>query len=123
MGCRDTARQMQAHNSHNFMEWIPNNVKMAFLPIAPRGSRAHATFVGNNSSIQEVFKRISERFTAIFRRRAFLSWYTGEGMDEMEFTEAEANMNDLISEYQLYQDAVVDDVGEFGDEDEDEYDD
>lgn len=29
--------------------------------------------------------------------------YTGEGMDEMEFTEAESNLNDLISEYQQYQ--------------------
>ena len=34
--------------------------------------------------------------------------YTGEGMDEMEFTEAESNMNDLISEYQQYQDATID---------------
>ena len=25
------------------------------------------------------------------------------GMDEMEFTEAESNMNDLIAEYQTYQ--------------------
>lgn len=25
------------------------------------------------------------------------------GMDEMEFTEAESNLNDLISEYQQYQ--------------------
>ena len=25
------------------------------------------------------------------------------GMDEMEFTEAESNMNDLVSEYQQYQ--------------------
>ena len=32
-----------------------------------------------------------------------MHWYTGEGMDEMEFTEAESNMNDLISEYQQYQ--------------------
>lgn len=32
---------------------------------------------------------------------------TGEGMDEMEFTEAESNMNDLVSEYQQYQDAAV----------------
>ena len=24
-------------------------------------------------------------------------WYTGEGMDEMEFTEAESNMHDLVS--------------------------
>ena len=27
----------------------------------------------------------------------------------MEFTEAESNMNDLVSEYQQYQDATVDD--------------
>ena len=45
-------------------------------------------------------------------RKAFLHWYTGEGMDEMEFTEAESNMNDLVSEYQQYQDAVVDEDGE-----------
>jgi len=30
-------------------------------------------------------------------------------MDEMEFTEAESNMNDLVSEYQQYQEATVDD--------------
>ena len=41
--------------------------------------------------------------SAMFRRKAFLHWYTGEGMDEMEFTEAESNMNDLVSEYQQYQ--------------------
>lgn len=43
----------------------------------------------------------------MFRRKAFLHWYTGEGMEEMEFTEAESNIGDLISEYQQYQDAVV----------------
>ena len=41
--------------------------------------------------------------------------YTGEGMDEMEFTEAESNMNDLVSEYQQYQEATADDE-EFEDE-------
>ena len=30
-----------------------------------------------------------------------------QGMDEMEFTEAESNMNDLVSEYQQYQDATA----------------
>ena len=45
----------------------------------------------------------------MFRRKAFVHWYTAEGMDELEFTEAEANMNDLISEYQQYQDAEADD--------------
>ena len=61
------------------------------------------TFIGNSTAIQELFKRISDQFTAMFRRKAFLHWYTGEGMDEMEFTEAESNMNDLVSEYQQYQ--------------------
>lgn len=38
-------------------------------------------------------------------------------MDEMEFSESESNMNDLISEYQQYQDAVA------GPDDDDEDDD
>ncbi|XP_077415685.1 tubulin beta-4B chain-like isoform X5 [Vanacampus margaritifer] len=70
------------------------------------------TFIGNTTAIQEMFKRISEQFTAMLRRKAFLHWYTGEGMDEMEFTEAESNMNDLVSEYQQYQDATAEDEGE-----------
>ena len=52
----------------------------------------------------------------MFRRKAFLHWYTGEGMDEMEFTEAESNMNDLVSEYQQYQDAGVEDEEEMDEE-------
>ena len=32
-----------------------------------------------------------------------MNGWLGEGMDEMEFTEAESNMNDLVSEYQQYQ--------------------
>ena len=72
--------------------------------------------------MRELFKRISEQFTAMFRRKAFLHWYTGEGMDEMEFTEAESNMNDLVSEYQQYQDATVDeDVNEFNGSDDEAF--
>ena len=63
-----------------------------------------------------MFKRVGEQFTAMFRRKAFLHWYTGEGMDEMEFTEAESNMNDLVSEYQQYQDATAEDEEEMEDE-------
>ena len=83
-----------------------------------KGLKMSVTFLGNSTAIQEMFKRIGEQFTAMFRRKAFLHWYTGEGMDEMEFTEAESNMNDLVSEYQQYQDATAEEEGEF-DEDED----
>merc|ERR1712222_127009 len=49
----------------------------------------------------------------VYYNEAFLHWYTGEGMDEMEFTEAESNMNDLVSEYQQYQEATADMDEEF----------
>lgn len=94
---------LQNQNSGQFVEWIPNNIKTAACDIPPPGLKMSGTFIGNTTAIQEIFKRISEQFTAMFRRRAFLHWYTGEGMDELEFTEAESNMNDLIAEYQQYQ--------------------
>jgi tubulin beta len=101
---------VQHKNSAYFVEWIPNNVKTAVCDVAPRGFKMSATFVGNSTAIQELFKRISSQFSAMFKRKAFLHWYIGEGMDEMEFTEAESNMNDLVSEYQQYQEATAEDV-------------
>lgn len=41
-------------------------------------------------------------------------------MDEMEFTEAESNMNDLVSEYQQYQEASAEEEGEFEEDEEEE---
>jgi len=41
----------------------------------------------SKTAIQELFKRISNLFSAMYKRKAFLHWYTGEGMDEMEFSE------------------------------------
>ena len=91
MSTKEVDEQMlnvQSKNSSYFVEWIPNNVKTAVCDIPPRGLKMSVTFIGNSTAIQELFKRISEQFTAMFRRKAFLHWYTGEGMDEMEFTEA-----------------------------------
>ncbi|XP_072873945.1 tubulin beta 8B isoform X7 [Chlorocebus sabaeus] len=113
---------IQNKNSSYFADWLPHNVKTAVCDIPPRGLKMSATFIGNNTAIQELFKRVSEQFTAMFRRKAFLHWYTGEGMDEMEFTEAESNMNDLVSEYQQYQDATAEEeeFEEYAEEEEEE---
>ncbi|KER25244.1 hypothetical protein T265_07282 [Opisthorchis viverrini] len=123
MSMKEVDEQMlnvQNKNSSYFVEWIPNNVKTAVCDIPPRGLKMSVTFIGNSTAIQELFKRVSEQFTAMFRRKAFLHWYTGEGMDEMEFTEAESNMNDLVSEYQQYQDATAEEEGEFEEEENEE---
>ncbi|KTG45930.1 hypothetical protein cypCar_00004837 [Cyprinus carpio] len=111
MSTKEVEEQMlavQQKNSNYFVDWIPHNVKVAVCDIPPRGLKMSSTFIGNNTAIQEIFKRIGEQFALMFRRKAFLHWYTGEGMDELEFTEAESNLNDLVSEYQQYQDATAD---------------
>ena len=112
----DQVRNVQNKNSSYVVEWIPNNVQTALCSIPPRGLKMSSTFVGNSTAIQELFKRVGDQFLAMFRRKAFLHWYTSEGMDEMEFTEAESNMTDLVSEYQQYQEASASDVEEGYDE-------
>lgn len=112
----DQMRQVQQRNADFFVEWIPNNVQTAICSIPPKDAKMSATFVANSTSIQELFKRVGDQFSAMFRRKAFLHWYTNEGMEESEFTEAESNMTDLVSEYQQYQEATVEDDYEYEDE-------
>eukprot|EP01115_Flamella_aegyptia_P012718 TRINITY_DN6476_c0_g1_i1.p1 TRINITY_DN6476_c0_g1~~TRINITY_DN6476_c0_g1_i1.p1 ORF type:complete len:450 (-),score=212.51 TRINITY_DN6476_c0_g1_i1:43-1392(-) len=105
----DQMLAIKQKNSGFFVEWIPHNIKTSVCDIPPKDHKVAVTFIGNSTSIQELFKRVNEQFSVMFKRKAFLHWYTGEGMDEMEFTEAESNMHDLISEYQQYQDAPLED--------------
>ncbi|EAL71948.1 hypothetical protein ACTFIW_009805 [Dictyostelium discoideum] len=108
---------IQTKNSSYFVEWIPHNIKSSICDIPPKGTPMAVTFIGNNTAIQDLFKRISIHFQAMFRRKAFLHWYTLEGMEELEFTEAESNMNDLVYEYQQYSNQETEeDGGEYQEE-------
>uniref|UniRef100_A0A0K3C9U5 Tubulin beta chain n=1 Tax=Rhodotorula toruloides TaxID=5286 RepID=A0A0K3C9U5_RHOTO len=119
----DSMLQVQTKNADHFVEWIPNNIQTAHCDIPPKGLKMSVTFIGNSTSIQELFSRVHTQFSAMFRRRAFLHWYTGEGMDEMEFTEAESNMQDLVAEYQQYESQGADDEyeGEYEENGAEEY--
>lgn len=119
----DQMRKIQDKNSAYFADWIPNNVQTSMCKVAPKGLQLSSTFVGNCTAIQEIFKRVGSQFSTMFRRKAYLHWYIGEGMDEMEFTEAESNMNDLVSEYQQYQEATADEGEEAAAEEGEEADD
>merc|ERR1712013_731845 len=75
MSMKEVDEQMlnvQNKNSSYFVEWIPNNVMTSVCDIPPRGLKMASTFVGNSTAIQEIFKRISEQFSAMYRRKAFL---------------------------------------------------
>ena len=82
MSMKEVDEQMyaiQTKNASNFVEWIPNNVKTAVCDIAPQGLKMCATFIGNSTAIQSVFKRVSEQFVSMYKRKAFIHFYLSEG--------------------------------------------
>merc|ERR1711933_714572 len=112
--------KLQNKQADDFVEWIPNNIKSSIVETPPVTSSMSATFIANTTALKGIFQRLATQFGAMYRRKAFLHWYKGEGMDEMEFQEADKNVRDLITEYQDKQDAELE---EEGDEDEDDEDD
>jgi len=99
--------QILMKNPNYFVPWVPNNITSSVCNVPPIGMKLSGTFIANSTAIQHVFEKTKTQFTRMFRKKAFLHWYIDEGMDELEFSEAESNINDLISEYQQYQDAGI----------------
>uniref|UniRef100_A0ABI7W246 Tubulin/FtsZ 2-layer sandwich domain-containing protein n=3 Tax=Felis catus TaxID=9685 RepID=A0ABI7W246_FELCA len=90
----------QNKNSSYFVKWIPNNTKTVLCDILPEGLNMSTTFTCNSKTNEELFKHILEQLLAMSRYKVILHQYTRKGMDEMEFTEAKSNTNDLVSKYQ-----------------------
>jgi len=118
-------KELQNKAEDEFVEWIPNNIKNGIVTVAQcnphnkNESLASCTMVANTTALKGIFQRLATQFGAMYRRKAFLHWYKGEGMDEMEFQEADKNVRDLITEYQDKQDATYEqeENEESGDED------
>merc|ERR1712203_989646 len=96
----EVTEKRQTANSDDYVEWIPNNQKTSVVTVAPKDYASSCTFLANTTALKGIFQRLATQFGAMYKRKAFLHWYKGEGMDEMEFQEADKNVRDLITEYQ-----------------------
>jgi len=103
----ENVEKRQTANSDDFVEWIPNNMKTSVVTVPPKHSKESCTFVANTTALKSIYQRLVNQFGSMYKRKAFLHWYIGEGMDEMEFKEADRNIRDLITEYQDKQDATI----------------
>merc|ERR1712111_176108 len=113
-----TLQQDEAKQATQFVDWIPNNIKSGICKLAGEEVMS-ATKIANSTALKGIFQRLATQFGAMYRRKPFLHWYKGEGMDEMEFQEADKNVRDLITEYQDKEDATYEEDAS-GDEDEEE---
>ena len=90
-----------------FVEWIAGNIHSSICDVPPPGLPIHGTYLANSTAITQLFDSVEEQFLTMFRRKAFLHWYTSEGMEEAEFTKAQEEMNDVASLYRSFEDERV----------------
>ena len=84
----------------NFIDWCPTGYKYAAFSHKPFGKNIKvACTLGNSTAVKDVFARQNSKFDLMFKQRAFLHWYTKEGIEEQEFINARENMRNLEQDY------------------------
>lgn len=82
-----------------FVEWIPHNIKSGISSSTTReGQELTGNIIGNNTGIDLLFQKHVGRFSQMFARKTFIRSYLQEGMDIMEFQNADENIRDLVSQ-------------------------
>jgi tubulin beta len=93
----------QYKNTTSFATWLPADTKASLSRTSPLGQKAAAIGIFNSTAIRNMFARIGDQFSAMLQKKAFVHWYTGEGMNEDELSSADNHLKNLISEYQKQQ--------------------
>uniref|UniRef100_A0A224XC76 Tubulin alpha chain n=1 Tax=Panstrongylus lignarius TaxID=156445 RepID=A0A224XC76_9HEMI len=100
--------QIKKKKEVKFVDWSPSGFKVGInnrapccLPegdIAP--TRRALCMLCNTTAIKSAWAAINIKYNLMMSKKAFFHWYTGEGMDEQEFLEAQENLLILESEYE-----------------------
>ncbi|CAF1038581.1 unnamed protein product [Adineta ricciae] len=85
--------------NHRFIQWIPNNCKIAHCDIPPKGLPCSVTGIANHTGIVQQFDYLLQPFKKLFQRRAFIHWFIDEGMEEIEISEADNRIENLTKQY------------------------
>ncbi|XP_060518313.1 tubulin alpha-1A chain-like [Cylas formicarius] len=99
---------IKSKRSIQFVDWSPTGFKIGinYQPptTVPKGDLAATsravTMLSNTTAIREAWERLLRKFNAMYRKRAFVFHYVGEGMEEAEFDDARDDLEALVLDYE-----------------------
>merc|ERR1712216_86545 len=115
MSSKEVDEQMlnvQNKNSSYFIEWIPNNMKCGICDIPPKGLKMAVCFVATRRRFRRCSSALPSSSPACSAAKRFCIGTLARGWMKWS-SRKQSNTNDLVSEYQQYQDATAEEEGEF----------